>query len=521
MATAATPGELTVEQLELAQKNGLRGIVGSASGGGATSIEFVCDWLKRTYVQNDYETARRCEASIRDAFYENKGDEQLENMVETLFTSAKNQKLRSDVIPWAKYNNVVGRIVREKATVYRAPAVRRIAKENQVYQDFLELVMKDHAMRELDRKLALHEDAWIQYRVRITPTGREPVLDVISPAKFWAIAHPRDATLLVGIILDQTPLDPAAKETDPHYRVWSDHETFLLDRGCRFVPGSYDVWTLGFMPGVLATTRLPSTKGSLLAECASGDLKAAHQAVWFQNVLLLKESKSASKQAIHSGDTSTAITGQDIDTENDQVMPEGIQTQTIDRGMDLAQFRDNATSIVDDVGVNHGIPPSQYHLTDASSGVEINLRRIPIRELRTERIPFLRATERRLMLRESAINKVDLPEYAFEPDGWGIDFAEIQEPLSEAERDANFEKRRQLLLTDTIEEIMARNPDLTEEQAGELLAKRVERETERVKLQNDLMALNGSVASKPGDKTPAQNGAAGQDAVDDEADTGA
>lgn len=492
----------------------LQRILGAATGT-AASMDFVCDWLKRTYVENDCEKRRKCEAAIRDAFYENQGDDRIEAMIDIAFASEKNKKLRRDLIPWAKYNNVIGRIVREKATVYRAPAKRRIGAGDQRYQEFLELVMHDQAMRELDRKLALHEDAWIQYRVRVTATGeREPVLDVVSPAMFWAIAHPRDATLLIGIILDQTPADPAAKGTDPHYRVWTDTDTFMLDRACRLVPGTLEAWPLGRMPGVLATTRLPSTKGQLLAPCASGDLTAAHQAVWFLNVLGLKESKSASKQAVHTGDTSSAIPGQDNDTETDLIMPEGVQSSTLDRGMDLAQFRDMASSVADDVGVNHGVPPTMRKLADATSGVELDLRRIPLRELRTERIPFLRLTERRMMQIEAGVNGRDLEEYAFSPDGWSMDFAEIQEPLSEAERDAIFEKRRELGLTDTIDEIMQRNPDLTPDQAMELLALHVRRETERVRLMKDLMRLNGSTSSAPGEATPQQNGAQGRAAAD-------
>lgn len=462
--------------------------------------DYVGQFLRDNYVKNGNEARRRNLAIKRDDLYENRGERAIIQLIETAFQSQLNKKLRKDLVEWAKWNNVVARVVREKAMVYSEPARRRITNGDEVYQAFLDRVWQDDAMRELNRKLVLHEDVWVQYRVRAST--REPVIDIISPAKFWAIAHPADPTLLVAIILDHTPQVMSKKSTDPHYRVWTTDETFMLDGDVRFIRATYEPWPLGRLPGILATTRQPTAKGQLLCVDASADLVAAAESVWFQNVLLLKESKSASKQTYFSGDVTDAPRGQVNDTETDQVLGEGVQAIAVDRGMDLSQYRDNADHILERVGANHGLPPSVLHHRDAASGAEIHLRRIPLRELRKQQIPPLRRVEHGLVELQSMVNAGDLPEFSFDPEGWTIDFGEIQQPLTEQEALDVFETARRLGLTDTIEEMMRRNPDLDEQAARIELTEHVERETERVKAMKTLMSLSGSVNSSPDDSTP-------------------
>lgn len=505
---------------------GLRQIYGSVSGGGAAGWDYVGKRLRSEYVDNAAEEKRRAAAKKRDDLYENCGDKYLEKMIESAFADQLTKDLRLAMVQWAKHNNYIRSIVDQKATVYSAPAARTVAA-NEPYRDFLEVLDMDGAMRELNRKLALHEDAWVQYRVRTTPRGLEPVVDIISPAKFWAVAHPRDATMLVAIVLDQRSREQLGAvtfdATAPAYRVWADDETFQLDGACRVIEGSVEPWPLGRMPGVLATLRTPATKGCLLAENPNGDLVAAHESVTFQELLLLKESKSANRQTYLSGDVSAATTGQSADTEREAVLPEGVTPTSVDRGMDLAQFRDNADHIADNCGANHGVPPSVRRHRDASSGAEIHLRRIPIREIREQHIPVLRRVERELAGIQAAVNaaQLGLTTWKFQATGWAIDFGEIQQPLTEQERDQVYETRRRLLLRDCIEEEMARNPDLkTPEAAWKVILRRVDRETTRVAATKGLQEMDGSTSSEPGEPTPEENGKQGRPARSSPADRG-
>lgn len=491
----------------------LRDIIGAAHGGGTPDWSFVSKFLRTAHLENKAEKRRVALAKKRDDLYDGGGGQYIETLIEEAFKDPETRRLRKAMIPWAKYNNVLRRVSHELATVYNEPARRRLTGDDAAYRDVIDLVMQDEAMRELDRKLVYHEDVWVQYRVRAG--DRRPVLDVVSPAKFWAVADPKDPTLLIAIMLDQSPTD--APKTAPHYRVWCADETFQLDGNGNFITSSWQENPLGRLPGVLASTRPPTFKGRLIADEPAADLVAAHEAVWFLNVLLVKETKSANNQTYVTGDTSAASMGQSADTEREAILPEGVTIQSVDRGMNLDQFIQTAMHIIETAAANHGLPPSVLHQRDASSGSEIHLRRIPIRELRKQRIPIMRRIERDLASIEAAVNDLDLPALAFSLDGWGIDFGEVQQPLTESEADAVFEQRRRLGLTDTIEELRRRNPDLrTDDEALDVLLTHVEREQQRLTAMRALMAMSGAMGT-PNDEAT-QNMQAEQLAASDAAD---
>ena len=474
-------------------------------------IHAVGQWLRNHYVENAEEKARMAHARELDEFHEGQGDAEMRAVVNRVYKDAKNRDRRNDFITAGldKYDNIVARICSEKATVYSEPPRRSIAKDDERYQLLLDEVQIDDAMTELDRKLALHEDALIWYRVRMTPMGeREPVLDVISPAGFWAIAHPNDRTLLVGFIMNQKV--PLAPESAPAYRVWTHDQTFQMNAKCEIFPNSIEAWPLGMMPGVLATTRKPSSKGCLLATYPSSDLLSAQKAIRLQAINLAKESVSAVRQTYISGDTSATAMGQTADTESEVFLGEGVSATALDRGMDQEQFRDNGGYIGDAVAANHGLAPSVLRQKDASSGAEVELRRIPIREQRKKRIPIMRRVERQLARVMSMVNSQrqatnadtgepvtisgDLQDFAFSDEGWSIDFGEIQQPMSEAERDSVYETRKRLQLTDPYEEEMRRNPDIkTIEAAIEIVDARIGRNTQFVIAQKALMAASGQM----------------------------
>lgn len=454
-------------------------------------------WLLDNYASEqvgDPEFTRRTQAKKRRDLFENNVEPYLHDLIEKAFANQVNRELRDVLVKWAKWNNVIARVVKEKATVYSEQANRRIGKGDEQYQKFLRLLGPDQVMREVNRQMVLHEDVWLQYRV--THDTRQPVIDVVTPDLFAAIAHPADPTRLVGILLWQKPWWKGAGETVPHYRLWTATETIQFDKAMRPV-GTEEAWPLGRLPGVLASAVPASARGCLLAKNPSSDLVAAHESVTFQNVLLLKESKSVNRQNYLSGDTSQATRGQVQDTESDVVLGEGVGVQTVDRGVDLSQYRDNADHMLERAAANHGLPPSVLHHRDASSGAEIELRRIPIRELRQQQVPVYRRVERELAEIQSLINAKDLTDFAFSVDGWSIDFGEVQAPQTERERLDTFEKARQLFLTDTVEEIMHRNPDhLTPDAAIKEMMSHITAETLRVAATQQLAAM-GAGPSTP------------------------
>jgi hypothetical protein len=470
-------------------------------------------YLRDRYINNPHEVKRRAHAQLLDDFKAGKGDDEMVRVIDTLWTDQKNAERRKAVLKAGldKYDNVLARIAQEKATVYNEPAQRKVDNSsNDAYQKFQEALGQDAIMRALDELLAIHEDALLWYRVRLRPTGeREPVLEVISPACFWAVAHPNDPTLLVAIIIDCKK--PMAGPDDAVYVVWADDETFEMNVKCDVIANSRRPWPLGRMPGVLCSMRPASTKCSLLSECPSVDLLSAQKSVRLQDLNLAKESISATKQTYVSGDTSSTAMGQSSDSEGEIVLGEGVSVSSVDRGVDTAQYRDNANHAADAAFANHGIPPTVRSQQDASSGAEIELRMLPIRKQREKRIPVFRRIEAaiaRIMAMVNGLRAVagadgeptleegDLSEFAFSPDGWSIDFGEVQQVMTEAEKDTTYENRKRLQLTDAYEEEMRRNPDIkTPEDARKVIEERIQRNTEFVTLQKGLMAASGALGA--------------------------
>lgn len=481
-------------------------------------LEAVGDHLKKYYIENGYELARMEHARILDEFYEGKGDDEMKLVIDKMYKDEKNKARRNAVIDAGldKYDNIVARIVNEKATVYSEPARRKVADNDEVYQAFNERVAMDAVMGRLDQLLALHENALLWYRVRLTPTGeREPVLDVVSPASFWAVHHPHDRTLLVAVILDQRM--PMAKPEDPSFRVWTHDQTFVMSGQCKIFKTSIDPWPLGVMPGVLASIHKPGAKPELLAHKPSADLLSAQKNIRLQAINLAKESISAVNQTYISGDTSATAMGQTADTESEVFLGEGVTATTLNRGMDQEQFRDNGGYVGDAVASNHGLSPSVLRNRDASSGAEIELRRIPIREIRKKRIPVMRAIERAIARVIALVNGSrmatnedqqpievagDLPQYAFKMDGWSIDFGEVQQPMTALEALSVFEKERELGGTDNYEWEMKRNPDIRSlEEAKKIVDERNKRRAEYLVSLKDYQAASGALgAAQP--KTP-------------------
>src|SRR5690606_5977585 len=106
---------------------------------------------------------RRADACERQEFYEGRGRRSMEQLIDRLFESPTNRLRRKRVLDEANWNQVIARVVQDKATVYSQPATRTASDRN--YRAFLEVMNLDEIMRELNRLLVLHEDVWVQYRV--------------------------------------------------------------------------------------------------------------------------------------------------------------------------------------------------------------------------------------------------------------------------------------------------------------------------------------------------------------------
>jgi hypothetical protein len=464
------------------------------------------EWLS-SQLGSKADLDRREDAKLVDRCYRNNADRDMRKFIAKVM-SRENTATRSQFVEVAKHTNVVRRIAQEKATVYNQHVFREIPtkdEEQAKLSDFCELSSFDLVMQELDRMLVVHDSMLVQYRVRINMSGdREPCIDLVHPGMFIALHHPVDETLLVGIAMEAA--------TDGEWFVDFGDEYMTVRSDGTVIPGSLKKRSV--RPNwFIAHQTPPTTRGCILARNPSGDMVAAHMAVWFENISMIKESKSSTIIPTLTGDTSRMPMGQVADSERFVMLGDGVTPSTLDLTVDLNAFQQAADHILERSAANHGVPPSVMFGRDAASGMQMHMMRLPLIELRRRRVSPLLKVERQLWQIISTVNQQDLPDFAFSVDRMKIEFSEVEEPLGEAEKDSVFQNRRQLGLTNTVDELKRRNSELkSDAEALKELLRNVTVETERVKMMQNLQQMNAHMGTSTGEQLPEENGENGLEA---------
>jgi hypothetical protein len=457
-------------------------------------------YLREHYIKNGAEADRRSRHDRRSLLYADAGDAYLAKMINDVFQDQQVVDKRLQWVRAAKYNNVLKRVINELSTIYKLSAKRTISGDDTNYREVRRLCRQDEVFQRIERWLNLHRNLFVGFRVRETSGARVPVIDVVTPGQFHAVAHPYDRTKLLGPIFDQSITGPRATKDDPAQRMWTDSETFAMTGDGKVIAESHRRHGFPRMPWILLSLEPPAN--GLLDSTGGEDLVAAHMAVWFENVCLLKESKSATKQPVLVGDMTNTARAQAADSEVPLEAAEGLNASVLDYSMDLSLFRDTAQDILEKSAANYGIPPSLLRHDSVASAQARELMRVPLRELRQRNEIPLREFEREFVRLQAMVLERDMPELAFSPDGFSVNFAESQSPLSAKEEDEVFVNRRRLGLTDTIEEIIRRDPDLTEDQAWDSLGEHITREVQRNLLMRPLQAISGSLGAPSPNNPP-------------------
>lgn len=458
----------------------------------------------RGAVKNDAEERRQAKMRERlRRFHDRDMVKYAENKIDLWFANAKVREKLKRMAPLATFQNITRRIVEEISVVYSEAADRRVAEgDDATYQDLLTRVGIDTKMRKANEYTNLCNESLIWYWVRGPESNLTPQLKVWTPDRFHVIAHPMDDTRLVGVVFPIVRAGFKQLVDEPHYQVWSDHETFQLDGNFMMVANSYEVHGYGRMPGVLVHRKEPTN--GLLDSDSGDDLHAAHDAVLMLNLLMLKEQRSGTKVPFVAGDVSNTAMGQAMDREELSVFQEGVAPGTLDLGADPRTYIDAARAVIKQVAANYGIPESVFDLSyQATSGFEIELKRVGLREKRRQQIMYpWRPAERDLAESMSSVNEQNLTSSAFATDEWRIDFGEIEMPRDPMQRLTVFEKRRQLGLMTTVDMIMEENPEMSRAQAEDDLERNITAEVGRVERMRLLQAASAGPATTPDDMTP-------------------
>lgn len=449
-------------------------------------------------LDTDVESARCRRHDLRDRLYRDGGEEAMREVVRKAFTHRSVIELREKMVPFARFNNVLKRIVRELSTVYAEPARRKVdGDENDArYQALIgpDGIRLDEQMIGVNRMANLHRALLVGFRVRLEPDGtRTPVLDVAVPSIVRALLHPNDPTSVVAwAIRTSFRSKRTAWTRPPQWVVWSDHEYFYTDEKFRPLSETYVEHGLGVNRWVPLAHSLgvpgfwPGEEGE--------DLVSAQLAIWLVNLLLVKETNSATNQTVFTGDTSSMPRRQPIDSSLPIEAPEGVGVHTVDMSMDPDTFMGPSDHILERVANNYGMSAALIKHQGVQSADARELMRMPLRELRREQQPMYRAFERRLAQVMAAVLRKDDPDRAFDPVGWKIDFGEAQTPLSESEEVDLFLKKRGALLDNSVKFVRRRNPDHTDESARLEILENLEVETWRVGELRALQSISGGAS---------------------------
>jgi hypothetical protein len=437
------------------------------------------------------EKQRNDRHALRDQFYRDGGVAHMERVIDQVFTDRTIRELRKKWVKHARFTNPLKRVVNEVSTVYAEPAKRSVANDNDNYQQVLRAVGMDQQMLQTSRLLNLHRALLVGFRVRMKPNGtREPVLDVATPANVRAVLHPNDDKLVIGWAVRASHRSARNAADAPCWTLWTDHERVSLRADFSIIGGTWIEHKLGVCPWIPVTLG-PPQPGFWPGE-EGEDLVAAHVSIWMQGVLLLKESKSATKQAILSGDGTNMARDQAADTEVPGELADGQSADVIDMSMDLSLFRDTASHILEAVANDYGMSAALINHQGVQSAEARELMRKPLEEIRKhQQIPLL-VLELAIVVVMSAVLKVDMPELAFDPAGFSMTFGEEQVYLDPAKAFDLYVARRQAGAANTLDYIRSCHPGMTEDQALDLLKKNITVELLRQTLIRPLQELTGA-----------------------------
>jgi hypothetical protein len=426
-------------------------------------------YLKTEYVANKAEAERQELARKRLAYYYDEAGPFIEELINRIFKNQRVRDWRKELVPFANYQNLTRRIVREISTVYSEPAIRSVRNANERYRTFQRVVMQDRRMRNVNRMLNLLNEVLIQFRFR---TGKaEPVIDIITPDRFWAVAAPNDPTEFVAAIIETFPTGPNVSDQSPHYIVIAAEENYILDKNCHVIAVEEHGYPLA--PIILA--HRDPREDRLLDMSSGSDLISAHDNLALLNVLALKAQKAGTKLAYATGDTSSMARGQPMDDEGLLEAPEGVNFDTLDLGANPDSYITAARAVIKQIAANYGIPESVFDLSyQATSGFEIELKRVGLREIRQEQVLDYRPMERAIAQLESDLLTRANHSLKFDTAGWTILFGDVETPADPMSKLEYYEKLERMGLANRVEVYMWQNPEVTELEAKAAVLKNIE-----------------------------------------------
>lgn len=479
-------------------------------------VEDICAHLRNTHLSSESaEHERRERMRMRIDMFHDRGRPYFENLLRTVF--AGDAALRDEyarVLPYAMYQNVTRGVARILSKVYAKEPRRSVeGKTNSGYQNFIRATKLNQRGRQANLYANVANDVLFFLRYKQRSTGRVPFIDIIPSDRFTPIADPNDPTELIGVVIDSAPCGIGVTERTPHYIVWTNDLVFRLDKNKHLVEGTVAPNPYGEIPAVLVHRELG--RDELVDGYSGSDIIAAHFAVVLLNVLMLRGQKVGTKVPYTRGDTTGLTRGQTLDQAAMTEFPDDVSPGVLDLGHDPQALIQSARTVIAQAAANHGIPEDVfYQKVQASSGDQLELLLMPLRERRDEQVMIFRDAERSLAYKASRLLPLMgvEPRYRFDAHGFSIDYGEIAMPMSPQVKNTYRQAARSLGTRSPIDDIMDDDPDIqTREEAKARLLRNAGERAWWVDIERKLNMPANANAENPG-RTPQANGALGPQA---------
>lgn len=348
--------------------------------------------------------------------------------------------------------NLVRAIVDKRASTYRLPPRRTFTGLDQSTGDDLYKAMNaDAVLKKASRYLEVCKSVCLQVSWN-TATGT-PALHVLTPNVLDVLApDPENPSRIIVTF-------PAENPRDVRYHDWRPASFAMLDwRGAnmRLDGNRGGVNPYGRLPFVPWFDRLPDDSFWLPG---GDDLYSAQDAV---NVGLASLWRAVETQA-HGQAWASGISANEVlqfGPDRAIALPQGGQFGFAAPNAPIDEILSAIEFVLRQMAATYGVGSDIFDLSKvAESGSAKHAGRLDLKEVRQDQIAQARLMEARLFETVRAVVNVHAPGTIPENATIGVDFAEQQDNLSEAEGLANAQAKADLGIWSPVDVLMATNPD--------------------------------------------------------------
>lgn len=403
--------------------------------------------------------------------------------------------------------NVVRAIVDKRASTYRMPPRRTFTGMDQATGDELYRAMNaDAVLKKASRYLEVCKTVVLQ--VGWDDVADAPTLHVLTPNVLDVVAPNPERPERIIVTY------PGERSDDTQYADWTP-DSFKLHnhRGAsKRIPGNPTNGNpYGVLPFVTWFDRLPDDRFWLPG---GDDLYAAQDAI---NVGLANLWRAVEYQSHGQAWASGISANETLQFGPDRAvaLPQGGQFGFAAPNAPIAQIIAALEFVLRETAATYGVGSDLFDLSKvAESGSAKHAGRLDLKEVRQDMTAQARTMEARLFEIVRAVVNTHRPGTI--PDGAsvGVDFAEQQDQLSEAEALANAREKTELGIWSPVDVLMASNPDGFPDRASALAELQRRRE--------ETAALNSPLTNREdNDRTHRRGDDAPNAGTNDTADTGA